>query len=120
MIGLFLFILSTVLAVVLYPIAFVYSIILTLIKSGWKATDKYLFNCALATDQHANVYLAKLFNDTLIKPGGYKFGNEDETISSVLGKNKLANKLSRLGRWLDAILHIIDEDHSIKSIEHDI
>jgi hypothetical protein len=119
MIGLILFILSTFLASVIYPIGFVYSIVLTLFKSGYKTLDDYLFNCALATDQHANVFLAKLFNDVMIKTGGHKFGNPDETISSVLGKNKLMSKLSLFGKFLDFILHLLDNNHSIKSIETD-
>jgi 8-oxo-dGTP diphosphatase len=41
----------------------------------------------------------------------------DETISSVLGKNKKANTLSKIGKGLDWILDILDKNHSIKSIE---
>lgn len=119
MIGFILFILSTFLACLIYPIAFLYSIGLTLLKSGYKTLDDYLFNCAYATDQHANVFLAKLFNDVMIKQGGHKFGNPDETISSVLGKNKLMGKLSLFGKCLDYILHLLDNNHSIKSIEND-
>jgi 8-oxo-dGTP diphosphatase len=119
MIGLILFILSTFLAGVIYPIGFLYSVALTLVKSGYKTLDEYLFNCALATDQHANVFLAKLFNDIMIKTNGHKFGNPDETISSVLGKNKLIGKLSLFGKCLDYLLHLLDNNHSIKSIETD-
>jgi hypothetical protein len=119
MIGLILFLVSIFLAGVIYPIGFIYSVVLTLIKSGWHSLDEYLFRCALANDQHGNTFLAKLFNDTLIKHGGHKFGNPDETISSVLGKNKLKNKLSFLGKCLDYILHLLDNNHSIKSIEED-
>jgi hypothetical protein len=119
MIGLILFILSNVLACLIYPIGFLYSVGLTIFKSGYKTLDDYLFNCAYATDQHANVFLAKLFNDVMIKQGGHKFGNPDETISSVLGKNKLMGKLSLFGKCLDYILHLLDNNHSIKSIEND-
>ncbi len=119
MIGLILFILSNVLACLIYPIGFLYSVGLTIFKSGYKTLDDYLFNCAYATDQHANVFLAKLFNDIMIKQGGHKFGNPDETISSVLGKNKLMGKLSLFGKCLDYILHLLDNNHSIKSIEND-
>jgi len=115
--GLILFIVSKVLVVLFYPIGFTYSVILTICKSGFKALDKYLFQCAIATDQHANTYLAKLFNDIMIKPSGHKFGNPDETISSVLGKNKLKNKLSLIGKGLDLLLNMIEDNHSIKSID---
>ena len=115
--GLILFITALILQVIFYPIGFTYSVILTICKSGYKALDKYLFNCAIATDQHANTYLAKLFNDIMIKPGGHKFGNPDETISSVLGKNLQKNNLSFIGKCLNFILDQIDSNHSIKSIE---
>ena len=115
--GLILFTTALILQVIFYPIGFTYSVILTICKSGYKSLDKYLFNCAIAADQHANTFLAKLFNDIMIKPGGAKFGNPDETISSVLGKNKLKNKLSLVGKGLDLLLNLIDNNHSIKSID---
>ena len=115
--GLILFTTALILQVIFYPIGFTYSVILTICKSGYKALDNYLFNCALATDQHANTFLAKLFNDVMIQPGGHQFGNPDETISSVLGKNKLKNKLSLIGKGLDLLLNMIEDNHSIKSID---
>lgn len=121
LIGLFLFLVSTILALVLYPIGFIYSTLTHIFRFGWVETDKYLFRCAIATDQHGNTFLAKLFNDTLIKSKNgvtsYKFGYQKETISSVLGKNKVLGTLTKLGKFLDWILHILDTDHSIKSIE---
>ena len=119
MIGLILFLISKLLIIALYPIGFTYSLLTTWIKSGWGAVDKYLFRCAIASDQHGNVYLAKLFNDTLRKQGGYAFGHEDRTISHVLGMNKRMNKLTLAGRILDKILDILDPNHSEKSIEYD-
>lgn len=115
--GLLLFILSIVLIGLIYPIGMVYSITLTLFKSGYGELDKYFFKCALSNDQQGNTYLAKLFNDTLIKPGGHKFGDPDETISSVIGKNQLAGKLSLMGKALNWVLNKIDVNHSVKSIE---
>jgi 8-oxo-dGTP diphosphatase len=119
MIGLILFLISKALIAALYPIGFAYSLITTFIKSGWKAVDRYLFRCAIASDQHGNVYLAKLFNDTLRKQGGYAFGHEDKTISHVLGMNKRLGKLTLLGRVIERILDLIDPNHSEKSIEYD-
>lgn len=114
--GIILFIVAKLLILAIYPIGFCYSLVLTFLKSGWRNLDKYLFRCALADDQSGNVYMAKLFNDVLIKPGGAHFGDPDETISSVLGKNQLAGKLTLTGRILNKILNLIEKDHSIKSI----
>ena len=64
--------------------------------------------------------MGPMFNSILISSKSeYKFGNPDETISSVLGKNKRAGNLLYLGKRLDAWLNGIDPNHSIKSIEED-
>jgi len=115
--GLVVFIVAKVLVIILYPIGFVYSICLVFVKSGWRAVDTYFFNCAIADDQQGNTYLAKLFNDILIKPGGYRFGIPDETISSVLGRNLATGTLTVLGKGLNFILESLDPGHSTRSIE---
>lgn len=115
--GLILYLTALILKCIFYPFGFVYSCLLTLFKNGYAELDGYLFKCAIADDQQANTYLAKLFNDTLIKVGGHKFGNPDETISSVLGKNLLTNKLSLAGKILNFILNKIEQNHTTKSIE---
>jgi 8-oxo-dGTP diphosphatase len=115
--GLILFLTALILKSVFYPIGFTYSCLLTLFKNGYAELDNYLFKCAIADDQQANTYLAKLFNDILIQKDGHKFGNPDETISSVLGKNFLIKKLSLVGRFLNWILNLIEKDHSLKAIE---
>ncbi len=115
--GLILFLTALSLKLLFYPLGFCYSIILTFFKNGYIELDKYFFNCALADDQQANTYLAKLFNDILIKKNGHKFGDPDETISSVLGKNLKLNKLSIIGKGLNSILNLFENDHAIKSIE---
>jgi 8-oxo-dGTP diphosphatase len=115
--GLILFIVSIVLCAIFYPIGFFYSVVLTLLKSGYKELDKYLLMCAISQDQHAGAWLSKLFNDTLVKKGGHRFGDPDETISSVLGRNQLINRLTLLGKLINWILDKIEKDHSIKSIE---
>jgi hypothetical protein len=53
----------------------------------------------------------------LKKKSKHRFGHPDETISSVLGKNKRDNTLTKLGAILSNVLDFLDENHSIKSIE---
>lgn len=75
---------------------------------------------AYSLDQFGNVIADDMFNLLLInadEPDG--FGNPDETISSVLGKNERAGNLTVLGVWLKNILHWFDKNHAIKSIEED-
>ena len=60
-----------------------------------------------------------LFNDILIKKEGFRFGNPDETISSVCGRNKSVDTLLPLGKSLSKLLNKIEKDHVEKSIELD-
>ena len=46
------------------------------------------------------------------------FGNRDETISSVIGKNKQLNTLTTFGKNMDRILEFIETDHSLNSIDY--
>ena len=62
-----------------------------------------------------NVVCGKLFDLVLVK--GHYFGDEDETISSAMGRAKLDNNLTILGKSLDWLLNLIDENHTIKNIE---
>lgn len=74
---------------------------------------------AYSKDQHGNVMARDLFNYALIKDNSLSFGDPDETISSVLGKNKIKDNLTSVGKRLDYILNRLDNNHSINSIEHD-
>lgn len=113
--GFILLIIAIFLAVIILPLGFIYQIL----NSLFKALNEYLFKVAKSIDQLANVVCRDLFNDVLIKKGGYQFGNEDVTISHVLGKNEQTKTLSVMGKGLALILNTIDKDHNIKAIEND-
>ena len=112
--GFILLIIAIAISVIIIPIGFSYQII----SSLFRALNEYLFKVAKSIDQLGNVVCRDLFNDTLIKKGGYRFGNEDRTISHVLGMNEKTNKLSTLGKGLAWILNTIDKDHNRKAIEY--
>lgn len=103
-------IIAKILGRLLMPIGFIYGVFRTDPKD-------YFFLIALSLDQLGNVVMAELFNDILIKKNRDLFGNPDETISSVLGKNQLNGTLKPLGKLLVNILNKIEKDHCIKSIE---
>lgn len=105
-------IVAILISIILFPIGFIFAMF-------YSGRRKYLYNIALSIDQLGNVMCARLFNFFLIDITGHKFGNEDETISSVLGKNKKTNTLTALGIALDMFLELIDKNHSIKAIEND-
>jgi hypothetical protein len=104
---------AILISIILFPIGFI-------ITMFYPNRKKYLYNIALGIDQLGNVVCARLFNLTLIHQSSiHKFGNEDETISSVIGKSKRTNTLTATGRLLDALLDAIDKDHSTDAIEED-
>lgn len=112
--GFLLFIISSLLKWVLAPMAYLIGCILSLYKGEFNTYQK---NLAIAKDQYGNAVCKYLFNAVLIKNGGYKFGNIDETISSCIGKNKKRGTLSFTGKCLDFLLNACEPEHSIKSID---
>ena len=126
--SLVLFLIAGALSVVLLPLGIIWTVgeILVRIfsstqkksaftKSIWFLTAT-LHSLALGLDQIGNAVCRDLFNRLLIEEDGYKFGKVQETISSVLGKNQLLDKLSLTGRALVVLLELFEEDHCIKSI----
>ena len=119
--GIILFIISVILAVIFLPIGFAYSVIKLWFSvrfiTWWRRINQYIRTMAVSIDQLGNVIMQDFFNDLLITKEGYKFGFEDETISSCIGKNKELNTLTFLGNILDKILNKLDPGHSIRAIE---
>jgi hypothetical protein len=113
--GFILLIIALVLSVVLLPIGFTFQVIATLFRS----IDSYLFQIAKSIDQHGNLVCAELFNLTLIKRKGYKFGDMDKTISFVLGINAEMKTLTYLGKKVGLLLNIIEKDHLKKAVNHE-
>lgn len=111
--GFILLIVAIVLSLILLPIGWFYSLIT--LRSDLKKLNSYAKLIALSIDQLGNVVLSNLMNDTLIKENGHKFGNEDETISKVLGINKYYGKLTKLGKIISDILNWLDKDHVEKA-----
>ena len=106
-----LFFIAIILFYVLAPLGFLYALVV-----HPKAFSQYVYKCAISTDQSGNVVLKWLFNDLLIKKGGYEFGNEDETISSAIGRNLETQTLSFIGKALNSFLNMFEEDHAKNSI----
>ena len=93
------------------------SIVMVFVQDTRKryGVSSLLFALAWAIDVLGNVLCADLFNVILIKHGGYRFGEVGETVSSVLGVNKMNGTLSKTGEKVAALLGKIDPDHCIKS-----
>jgi 8-oxo-dGTP diphosphatase len=112
--GFILLLIALILSVVLLPVGFAFQLIVTSSKS----LNSYLFTIAKSIDQLGNVICAEFFNYILIKKNGYNFGNEDVTISHVLGINKRFNNLTYIGKVLSWLLNTIEKDHLEKAIEY--
>ena len=113
MIGFLLLLIAVLLAIVLFPIGCLYSIIT--FRFNKRKLNSYAKTIALSIDQLGNVVLSTLFDDIFIKKDGYKFGDEDETISRVLGVNKKMGTLTRFGRLIALVLNKLDERHVEKA-----
>jgi hypothetical protein len=77
----------------------------------WEILKGYFRETALDIDIFGNKNFRTLFNTTLITKQGYQFGQKNETISSVLGKNYITDTLTTTGKVLVKILtvkHVID------------
>ena len=68
-------------------------------------------------DQGVNVLLSPVLN-IYLPPGAYRFGYEDETLSSVFAKNSRHHQV----KWccvMCKLLNLFDQDHCTKNIELD-
>lgn len=59
----------------------------------------YFKTSATNYDRFANKEYASLWNQILIKPGGYQFGIDKETMSGVLGKNERDYTKIKIVTW---------------------
>lgn len=123
LISILLFLTAIIIYVVIAPSAIIHIFIKLIIKKDFKQIPKYLevvfMQHAIGIDQIGNGAYSEFFNDVFIKDKTiHPFGNIDETISSVIGKNKLINNLRIEGKILDFILSLFDDNHSVKSIEN--
>ena len=119
--GLILFIVAIILtsAVTLISLVFtpIYYISTFKWKSGVKELDKWFYKLALSVDQFGNVSCGKTLQVLLTKPVNFPFGDEDDTVSYVLAKNRELNALTLLGRITSNILDTLDKDHLSKALE---
>ena len=121
-ISIILFFVAILIFSIVFPIGLIYQIITLFKKRNLSIyLSDYFFKLAQCVDQLGNVAYRGLFNGVLItKESKAAFGDNQETISSVIGKNLEDNTLSKTGIWLNKILNIIEPNHSIISIEENV
>jgi hypothetical protein len=113
--GFLLFIISTILKLTLFPLLYFIGAITSIVKGGF---NQWNFDLAIAQDQYGNTLGKYIWNGLLInKQSKHLFGNNDETISSVIGKNKREGTLTFLGIFVDKVLDKLDANHSENAID---
>lgn len=102
----------------LFIIAYVLFLPLTIINYCVVKNKKgYFKSSAISLDKFGNREFRTLLNKVLKTESGYEFGNMNETISGVLGKNERNKTLSKTGKILVWILDKLDKNHAQKSID---
>lgn len=101
----------------LFIIAYVLFLPITIFNALNVRKRGYLKDSAVNLDRYANREFRFSLNKYLIfDTSPDRFGNIEETISSVLGKNQLSNNLTKFGKVIVWILNKIEKNHCIKSI----
>ena len=103
--------------VLLFIIAYILFLPLTIINFMFVRKKGYFLDSAVSIDKFGNREFRASLNKCLIKQNSpYKFGDINETISSVLGKNQKYGYLRKGGEIVCLILDTIDNNHCEKSI----
>lgn len=88
------------------------------VRGFWKTLNKYWLQNAIALDVFGNYSYRTTWNLLFKKNNGYAFGNQNETISSALGKNQRDNTLSFFGKIMCWILDILEKNHCKNAIKN--
>lgn len=108
----------TLVAFILVVLFTPFSILWTIIFK-FKNLSKYWWAFAIALDQLGNVTCQYTLNFVFIKKNGVLCGNEDQTISYVIGINKQQGTLTLAGKGLAKILNKLEENHVEKAVENE-
>ena len=102
---------------VLFIIAYLLFLPITIFNALNVKKKGYFKDTAINIDRFGNREFRFSLNKYLIlEKSPDRFGNIEETISGVLGKNQLKNNLTKFGKGLVWLLNKIEKNHCIKSI----
>lgn len=121
--SIFLIVLALVLFVPVFIAAVIWKIIVTVKHENRKARDiisgtaQFFKAIAIAYDQLGNVAFGGFFNWLfIVNSEKFPFGETHETVSEVLGWNQVTENLTRSGKLMVAILHLLERDHCVKAL----
>lgn len=122
--GIILFIVALILTSLVSIISIVISPVYYFVTFKWWTglwqLNYWFRQMALAIDQFGNVSCGITLQLLLTKKGGNKFGDEDDTVSYVLGRNYYKGKLTWLGRVIVKVLNLLEKNHVTIAIEKKI
>ena len=103
--------------VILFIVAYILFLPLSIINFMFVRNKGYFKSSAINIDKFGNREFRTCLNNCLIHSNSpFEFGSIDETISSVLGKNKRFGYLTKFGKIICLILDTLDKNHCEKSI----
>jgi 8-oxo-dGTP diphosphatase len=116
MIGYLLFLIARLVVVLSSPLGVLYTLIRRFVLGQSKTLGKYYIDMAYLYDVFVNVCWGDFFNDVFGKwKVGYRYGNAQDSISRVLGKNKALQQLTRFETWVANWLNKLDRGHVEKA-----
>jgi len=102
---------------ILFFVAYIFLLPLTFINFFVVRKKGYFKSTAISIDIFANREFRATWNKCFRTENGYKFGQENETISSALGKNQRKRTLTKAGNLVCSALDFLDKNHCEKSIK---
>lgn len=103
--------------IILFLISYLLFLPITIFNALNVKKKGYFKDTAINIDRFANREFRFSLNKYLIfEKSPDRFGNIEETISSVLGKNQLSNNLTKFGKSIAWVLDKIEKNHCVKSI----
>lgn len=96
---------------------FIYSLRYIFTKRFWNNLRRKIFYTGELWDMAANVWACEIGNDFFISESNNEYGDRDDTISDITGRNERDNTLTPFGVKFTRFLDVLGKNHSIESIE---
>ena len=83
----------------------------------WVTLNSKLYKSATLISHLGNVWMKELLNDVCVTKDGTPYGDEDDSISDITGRNQRDGTLTKTGIGLAKSLNLLGKDHALESID---
>lgn len=83
----------------------------------WNTLSEKIYKSATLFSQLGNVWMKELLNDVCVTKDGIPYGDEDDSISDITGRNQRDGTLTKTGIGLAKFLNLLGKDHALESID---